>query len=75
MKPALRNSVCERASNCCEYCLMQADFSHDPFSAEHIIPVIKGGLDKLENLAWSCLGCNLYKFTATQAFDFVTEQG
>ena len=72
MTPALRIKIRERASSCCEYCQMQEEFSHDPFSAEHIFPVTKGGLDDELNLAWSCLGCNLYKFTATHALDFVT---
>ena len=64
--------VRERARDCCEYCLAQAKFSHDPFSVEHIIPLAKGGNDDLENLAWSCLGCNNYKFTAIEAPDMVT---
>ena len=72
MKVSLRTAVCERAINCCEYCQMQAEFSHDPFSAEHILPIAKGGLDDIENLAWSCLGCNLHKSTATHIFDLIT---
>ena len=72
MTEAIRVSVKIRAANCCEYCRSQAEFSHDPFSAEHIFPVAKGGKDVLENLAWSCLGCNFYKFTATHAFDLLT---
>lgn len=69
-----RAIVKERARDCCEYCLAQAKFSHDPFSVEHIIPLAKGGADDLENLAWSCLGCNNYKFTAIEAPDMVTGQ-
>jgi hypothetical protein len=72
MKNALRKAACKRAADCCEYCQMQAKFSHDPFSGEHIIPVVKGGLDELENLAWSCLGCNLFKAIATHVFDLIT---
>jgi hypothetical protein len=51
---------------------MQAIISHDPFSAEHILPISKGGLDDLVNLAWSCLGCNLYKGATTHVFDLLT---
>jgi HNH endonuclease len=72
MKISLRNAVSERASDCCEYCQMQATFSHDPFSAEHILPVAKGGLDEFINLAWACLGCNLYKSTTTHGFDLIS---
>ncbi len=72
MRISLRKIVCERAADCCEYCQMQAMLSHDPFSAEHIIPIAKGGLDDLENLAWACLGCNLFKGIHTQVYDLLT---
>lgn len=74
MKETIRSFVQDRAQGCCEYCLAQEKFSHDPFSVEHIIPVIKGGGDDPENLAWSCLGCNNFKFTATIAYDLLTGQ-
>ena len=72
MRASLRNAVCERARNCCEYCQMQAVFSHDPFSAEHILPIAKSGLDELINLAWACLGCNLYKSSTTHVIDLIS---
>ena len=72
MKLTLRKAVCERAANCCEYCQMQAILSHDPFSAEHILPIVKGGLDDLQNLACACLGCNLFKGIYTHVFDLLT---
>jgi len=74
MNEAIRSSVRDRAPDCCEYCRAQARFSYDPFSVEHIIPISKGGIDDLENLAWSCIGCNNFKFTAISAFDLVTTQ-
>ena len=74
MTEAMRSLVRFRAANCCEYCCAQAAFSHDPFSDEHILPVSKGGLDILENLAWACLGCNFYKGAATSAVDLLTGQ-
>lgn len=72
MKTTLRKAVCKRAADCCEYCQMQASLSHDPFSAEHILPISKGGTDDFANLAWSCLGCNLFKATTTHVFDLLT---
>lgn len=73
MKEALRSLVRDRAGDCCEYCRAQGKFSHDSFSIEHIIPVSKGGAaEDPENLAWSCLGCNNFKYTATSAYDLVT---
>lgn len=51
MTEALRNEVRKRAKACCEYCLAQESLSHDPFSAEHIIPSAKGGTDEMTNLA------------------------
>ncbi|MCC6463592.1 MAG: HNH endonuclease [Saprospiraceae bacterium] len=74
MKVELRALVRDRARDCCEYCCAQAVFSHDPFSVEHITPLAKGGTNEAENLAWSCLGCNNFKFTATTGYDLLTGQ-
>lgn len=38
---------------------------------EHIVPRVKGGSDDLSNLAYSCQGCNNFKFTSIEAFDTV----
>jgi hypothetical protein len=54
MKEAVKSQVRARAEDCCEYCRMQAEYSHDPFSIEHIVPVAKGGSDEPDNLAWAC---------------------
>lgn len=64
----------QRAGGCCEYCLSQLHFSPDPFSVEHILPLAKGGSEKLDNLALSCQGCNNHKYTNTSAVDPVTGQ-
>jgi HNH endonuclease len=58
---AIRQLVAERAGRCCEYCKSPADYTTDPFSIEHILPLCKNGLNELINLAFSCLGCNGYK--------------
>lgn len=64
--------VTERAENCCEYCLSQARFSMQSFSIEYIIPVNKGGMSEVENLALSCQGCNNHKYNKTEGYDPVS---
>jgi hypothetical protein len=64
--------VVERAKGCCEYCQSQERYSPDPFSAEHIIPVSRGGTNELDNLAFACQGCNNRKYTSVEAFDPVS---
>ena len=54
-----RRLVRLRARHRCEYCKMHED--DEPFLAfhiEHIIAKQHGGLTRLNNLAWSCHGCN-----------------
>lgn len=65
--------VFKRASHCCEYCKCPADYSTEPFSVEHIIPLVKDGLNDLINLALSCLGCNYNKSTKTAFFDPISQ--
>ena len=66
--------VFDRAKGYCEYCKSPSDFSTEPFSIEHIIPRSKNGLDHLENLAWSCIGCNIFKSDKTEFLDTITQQ-
>jgi hypothetical protein len=69
-----REAVARRAGGCCEYCMSQELYSPDSFSVEHIIPLVKGGTHDLENLAWSCQGCNSRKYVSIEALDPVTGQ-
>lgn len=59
-----RATVAERARHCCEYCRSQERYSLDSFSVEHIIPLAKEGISNLDNLAFSCQGCNNRKYIA-----------
>jgi hypothetical protein len=68
----LRRLVVARARNCCEYCRTQARYSSDPFTIDHIIPFILGGLTITANLAFCCYGCNQCKGTRIFAADPVT---
>jgi hypothetical protein len=72
MKTSIKKVVQERAKFCCEYCLASLLFSTDFFSIEHTLPLSKGGLTELYNLAFSCQRCNIHKFTATHAIDPAT---
>ena len=67
-----KRTVARRANNCCEYCWSQLKFSPDSFSVEHIIPRSAGGPHILDNLAFSCQGCNNRKYTSTSAIDPAT---
>lgn len=71
---ALQRAVVERAKDHCEYCLLPAAYSPNPFNFEHIIPLIKNGLTILLNLAYSCGGCNAHKKDKIQALDPLTRQ-
>jgi hypothetical protein len=69
----LRAAIAHRAKGCCEYCGSPAKFCIDPFVAEHIHPVAKGGLTVADNLALACMGCNGYKQDKTEAYDAVSQ--
>jgi hypothetical protein len=65
----LRNLIRRRANGCCEYCISPEDFSPDTFSIEHIVPIVSGGTDDPDNLAFSCQGCNNQKYTHQTGLD------
>lgn len=70
----VQRTVLERAKGYCEYCQLPASFSSASFNFEHIIPLAKQGLTTLENLAFSCGGCNAHKRDKTEALDPLTRQ-
>lgn len=62
MSRVLRELVCARAGNCCEYCkLPQELLPVALFHLDHVIPVQHGGDDGAANLCLSCSRCNLNK--------------
>jgi 5-methylcytosine-specific restriction endonuclease McrA len=67
-----RRLVIERAGGRCEYCLSPFAYCPDPFAVEHIVPRSRGGSHRPLNLAYSCQGCNSYKYTSTGAVDPVS---
>ena len=64
-----QRAVIERAQGRCEYCQSRADYTTEPFAVEHIMPVSRGGTSALDNLAFSCSGCNGHKYNRTEAPD------
>lgn len=68
----LKHVVGERAKNCCEYCLSQAEFATQSFAIDHISPTSLGGETHLDNLALACAGCNGYKSDKISAVDPVS---
>jgi hypothetical protein len=65
-----RQAVRQRAGRRCEYCHLP-DFATDPedFHVEHIIARKHRGRNGMENLAWACIFCNLYKGPNLASFD------
>ena len=70
----LKRVIVSRAKGYCEYCKSSADFSTKPFSIEHILPRAKGGSNNEDNLAYACIGCNVYKSDLTEFPDIVSQQ-
>jgi HNH endonuclease len=71
---ATKELIVKRAHGCCEYCKCPAEFTTELFSIEHILPRSKGGLDDYINLAWACIGCNIFKSDKTEAIDPISLQ-
>lgn len=70
----IKDLVISRSEGYCEYCKCPADFSTEPFSIEHILPRSKDGLDEIGNLAYACIGCNIYKSDKTEFLDVVSQK-
>lgn len=71
---ALKKRVISRASGYCEYCKSPADFSTEPFSIEHIVPRSRQGTNDESNLAYACIGCNVYKSDLIEAVDVISQE-
>ena len=70
----LKKQVTDRAQGCCEYCKSQIRFSPNSFEIDHIIPISRGGMNQLENMALACPQCNGHKADKIEAVDPVSEQ-
>ena len=74
VRGSLREAVFERARECCEYCRAQLGYATEPFSSDHILPVVADGTNAFDNLAMSCYNCNSDKGKKTHAIDPETGQ-
>ena len=66
---ALRREVHERASECCEYCLIPESMTWALHTIDHIIAEKHGGATSLENLALACTICNSRKGSDLASID------
>lgn len=57
---SLRNLVKERASHCCEYCLVHEDDVLLPHECDHVV-LQQHGETEAANLALACIHCNRKK--------------
>ncbi|MFN8346974.1 MAG: HNH endonuclease [Spirosomataceae bacterium] len=71
---SIKQAIFARAQGYCEYCKSPADFTTEPFSIEHILPLSKNGSNDFLNLALACLGCNIFKSDKTESIDPVSLQ-
>lgn len=74
IRPTTLAQIKERANSRCEYCQCCADYSSQPFVCEHIIPVAKGGETRLDNLCYSCGGCNGHKYAKIEGLDPISKE-
>ena len=69
MAKSLRQLVRDRARRRCEYCQMPEDGDVQPFQLDHIRATKHSGPTSLQNLAWSCLPCNVFKGPNVAGYD------
>lgn len=66
---ATQEQVRQRANYLCEYCHASEQWQYVRFTVDHVIPLSKGGLNSIENLALACFHCNRQKSDKTTAID------
>lgn len=64
-----REIVRQKAEKHCEYCSRIDYRTGFSFHVDHIISKKHDGSDDLDNLAWSCFNCNMFKGTDIASID------
>jgi hypothetical protein len=72
MEAVLERQVRSRAKDTCEYCQVSVFLYDQPFHIDHIIAQKHHGQTIAENLAFSCLDCNLHKGSNIAGLDPLT---
>lgn len=65
----LRRLIFDRAAGCCEYCRLHQRLVASAHQVDHVIAEKHRGPTELENLALSCMTCNLRKGSDVASFD------
>ena len=68
----VRQFVATRAKHRCEYCLLNEDDAYSPHQVDHVVARKHGGSSSVDNLAYACLRCNLWKGTDIGSIDLET---
>jgi hypothetical protein len=63
------DQVRQRANYLCEYCHTSERWQYVRFTMDHVVPLIEGGSEILENLALACFHCNRRKSNNQTAVD------
>jgi HNH endonuclease len=66
---ATQEQVRQRANYLCEYCHASEQWQYVRFTVDHVIPLSKGGLNSIDNLALACFHCNRQKSDKIAAID------
>lgn len=65
----LQEQVRQRANYFCEYCHASERWQYVRFTMDHVVPIIAGGSEALENLALACFHCNRRKSNKQNSVD------
>jgi 5-methylcytosine-specific restriction endonuclease McrA len=65
----MQAQIRRRANALCEYCHTAEQWQYVPFTVDHIVPLARGGSNRLDNLALACFHCNRRKSAHTRALD------
>lgn len=64
-----QNQVRKRARYLCGYCHASEQWQYVVFTVDHVIPLAKGGVNSIDNLALACFHCNRQKSDKVKVFD------